>query len=113
MGLYQGLAADLRFAPLFEPELDVVVWAVRAPTASESTARAKAVFQQAAERELHLALATFPRHLLQSADPVQHWDREEICCLRACVMKPEHASWMPEILARLDAAAQRALGGDR
>jgi hypothetical protein len=26
-------------------------------------------------------------------------------CLRACVMKPEHREWMPEILKRLSLAA--------
>ena len=105
IALHQALWADERFAPLFEPELDVVVWAVRARTASESTARAKILFRQAAKHDLHLALATFPRSMLQLADPVQQWDSQEISCLRACVMKPDHASWIPEILARLDAAA--------
>jgi glutamate/tyrosine decarboxylase-like PLP-dependent enzyme len=112
LALYRGLETDSRFAPLFEPELDIVVWAVRAPNASRSTARAKAIFRLAAERDLHLALATFPREMLQAANPVQDWDSREIVCLRACVMKPEHADWIPEILDRLDAAAQRVFDGE-
>jgi hypothetical protein len=39
--------------------------------------------------------------MLQSAEPVQEWDADQITCLRACVMKPEHQEWLPEILKRL------------
>jgi glutamate/tyrosine decarboxylase-like PLP-dependent enzyme len=102
--LYQALEQDPRFAPLFPPELDIVVWAVRAESASESSARARRLFDLAAERDLHLALATFPRQMLESSAPVSRWDADEIVCLRACAMKPEHREWMPEILARLQAA---------
>jgi glutamate/tyrosine decarboxylase-like PLP-dependent enzyme len=105
--LYSALEEDVRFAPLFPPELDIVVWAVRAGTASESSAQARRIFASAARRDLHLALASFPRTMLESSEPVSTWDRDEIVCLRACVMKPEHREWMPEILARLEASAGR------
>jgi glutamate/tyrosine decarboxylase-like PLP-dependent enzyme len=104
--LHRTLQEDARFAPLFPPDLDIVVWAVRAETASESSARARGIFTAAAERELHLALATFPRVMLAASSPVARWDAEEIVCLRACAMKPEHRQWMPEILKRLEAAAR-------
>jgi len=32
------------------------------------------------------------------------WDADEILCLRACVMKPEHMEWLPEIVKRLEGA---------
>jgi glutamate/tyrosine decarboxylase-like PLP-dependent enzyme len=105
LDLHAGVKRDPRFVPLFDPELDIVVWAVRAPTARESSERARRLFAEAAARDLHLALATFPRELAAAAAPVQQWDAEEIVCLRACAMKPEHAAWVPEILARLSAAA--------
>ena len=35
--LHDALDRDVRFAPLFPPELDIVVWAVRAETAGESS----------------------------------------------------------------------------
>jgi hypothetical protein len=82
---------------------------VRAGSASESSTRARAIFDAAAGRDLHLALATFPRAMLAAAAPVRDWDRDEITCLRACVMKPEHREWMEEILRRLDAAACSAV----
>lgn len=102
--LYDALKKEERFAPLFPPELDIVVWAVRARTARESSTRAREIFDAAAKNDLHLALATFPREMLESAAPVSDWDSEDITCLRACVMKPEHLDWMPEILKRLRSA---------
>jgi hypothetical protein len=105
--LHKSLLQDARFAPLFAPQLDVVVWAVRARTATEASAAARNVFNAAAEQDLHLALATFPRQMAERAQPVEHWDQDEIVCLRACVMKPEHAQWIPQILSRLSAAATR------
>jgi glutamate/tyrosine decarboxylase-like PLP-dependent enzyme len=103
--LHKTLSADNRFAPLFEPELDIVVWAMRAPSASESSDRARRVFDAAARNDLHLALATFPRAMLAACRPVENWDAETITCLRACVMKPEHKDWLPEIVKRIQSAA--------
>jgi glutamate/tyrosine decarboxylase-like PLP-dependent enzyme len=103
--LHEALTKDHRFAPLMPPELDIVTWAVRAPSAKGSSALARRLFDAAARKDLHLALATFPRMMLKAAAPVTRWDAEEILCLRACVMKPEHREWMPEILGRLRAAA--------
>ena len=105
LALHAALQRDARFAPLFAPELDIVSWAVRAPSATASSARAREVFDAAAARDLHLALATFPRAMVEPCGAVGQWDVDEVACLRACVMKPEHRDWMPEILARLDAAA--------
>jgi glutamate/tyrosine decarboxylase-like PLP-dependent enzyme len=108
LALHAALARDGRFAPLAPPDLDIVAWAARAGTASESSGRARRIFDAAARRDLHLALATFPRSMLATAAPVERWDAGEILCLRACVMKPEHRDWMPEILDRLRAAAEDA-----
>ena len=103
--LHVALARDGRFAPLFAPELDIVPWAVRAPTAAESSAHARRLFDAAARRDLHLALATFPRRMVEPCGAIGRFDADEVLCLRACVMKPEHREWMPEILARLGDAA--------
>jgi len=54
---------------------------------------------------LHLALATFPRAMVEASGAIETWDANEIVCLRACVMKPEHREWMPEIVKRLKASA--------
>jgi glutamate/tyrosine decarboxylase-like PLP-dependent enzyme len=106
--LHAALLDDARFTPLFAPELDIVVWA--APprpdaTASETSDRARAIFDRAAALDLHLAVATFPRALCEAALPQLTWDRDDLACLRACCMKPEHREWMGEIVRRLGEAA--------
>jgi glutamate/tyrosine decarboxylase-like PLP-dependent enzyme len=105
LALHEALARDRRFAPLAAPELDIVAWAVRAGTATASSALARRLFDAAARADLHLALAEFPRLMVESAEPVDRWDTGRILCLRACVMKPEQRDWMPEILDRLRQAA--------
>jgi len=106
--LADALAADARFAPLAPPSLDIVVWAVRAASAGAASDAARRVFDEAAKRDLHLALAAMPREMVETALPNLAWDRPLVTCLRACVMKPEHVDWLDEILARLDAAAVAA-----
>ena len=104
--LYQALVNDTRFAPLFPPQLDIVVWAVRSDTASQASQRARDLHTAAKQHDLHLSLVTIPKDMLKASDPVPTWDEDAIICLRACVMKPEHREWMTEILARLNAAAE-------
>jgi tyrosine decarboxylase / aspartate 1-decarboxylase len=110
LSLHAGVSADARLAPLFEPELDIVLWAVRAETAGESSRLAREMFDAAAARDLHLALARIPRVMLEACSPIREWDADEITCLRACAMKSEHHEWIPPILARLRAAADAVLG---
>ncbi|MCA8999560.1 MAG: aspartate aminotransferase family protein [Planctomycetaceae bacterium] len=98
------LSAFLRSVPelelILEPELDLVVWAVRESTASTSSERAREFFQKASERNLHLALANVPRSLAENRLPRMHWDKSAVTCLRSCLMKPEHLANMPRILDR-------------
>ena len=102
LALYAALRDDDRVVPLFAPELDIVVWVVRARSASEASARAREVFGSAARHDLHLALASFPRTMAEHT--LADWNEETVTCLRACVMKPEHREWMPEIVKRLRAS---------
>ncbi len=105
LALHAGLLERGHAAPLFEPELDIVTWALPAATASESSRRAHAMFDQAAAHDLHLAVAEFPRRLCEASGAIEQWDQDSLSCLRACVMKPDHLDWIPRILERLDAAA--------
>lgn len=98
--LHERLSGDARFAPVLAPQLDIVVWMVNAETAAESSRRARLIFDRAAERDLHLALATIPARVLGTT--------EAVTCLRACVMKPEHENWLDSILERLDEATEAA-----
>jgi len=116
LALFLALDEDRRFTPLLLPELDIVVWAIPAQRASDSSEQARRLFAAAAARDLHLALASTPRALVEPCGAIAEWDDESVVCLRACVMKPAHRDWMPEILSRLDLAAgdigiDAAMGG--
>ena len=108
LALHDALRADARCAPLFPPELDIVVWVMRSKTASAASARARAVFDAAAKHDLHLALAGFPRTMAERAGAIDEWDADHVTCLRACVMKPDHGEWMTDIIRRLTAAFDAA-----
>ena len=112
LALHAALTRDPRVAVLAAPQLDIVTWVVRAGSASAASSHARRVFESAAARDLHLALATFPRAMVESCGAVGAWDAPGVTALRACVMKPEHADWLPEILARLDRATTEALGAE-
>jgi hypothetical protein len=58
--LHQRLAADARYAVGPEPELDIVVWAVRDPDLARASAEARRIFDAEAAQGRHLALAELP-----------------------------------------------------
>jgi len=110
---------DGRFTSLAagSPELDIVVWAVkeqghrdkelsdkrRGQSAGRlSSARAQAIFDACAERDLHLALVQLPRKWFDTAAPAG----ELITCLRSVLMKPEHERWVDEIWRRIEEEGQ-------
>lgn len=103
LDLYARLHADARVLTAFPPELDIVIWAVRAPSVSAASQRARRIFQAAARHNLHLAVAELPVQFfdLDGAGIVR--DRETITCLRSVLMKPEHKTWLDEIWRILDA----------
>ncbi|HLJ78171.1 MAG TPA: aminotransferase class I/II-fold pyridoxal phosphate-dependent enzyme [Acidobacteriaceae bacterium] len=103
--LHAMIAADPKFVAGPTPELDIVVWAVRAPTLAESSRRAQEVFNLAAGDNLHLALVRLPGDYFQNAG---WWPQEQentFTCLRSVLMKPEHVRWVEEIWKRLQRAS--------
>ncbi len=96
------LSQDKRFICPFVPELDIIVYAVKGSTASESSKLAKAVFDAAAKKSLHLAVANLPKHFFESKWKDLKWDQDHISCLRSCLMKPEHLDWLEKIWQILD-----------
>jgi tyrosine decarboxylase / aspartate 1-decarboxylase len=103
--LDRRLRADERFVPLAagKPELDIVVWAVRGPSAREATQHAQEIFDACAKRGLHLALVQLPRFWFGRRDRDSK-RRGAIKCLRSVLMKPEHEAWLDRIWERLAAA---------
>ena len=55
------------------PELDIVVYAVKAPSASRASEKARTIFDEAARRNLHLALIELPTEFVQRYAPDGTW----------------------------------------
>jgi glutamate/tyrosine decarboxylase-like PLP-dependent enzyme len=104
LALHQKLKGDSRFITASTPELDIVVFAPRAPSISEMSARSRAIFAAAAQRGLHLAVAELPIHFFSSLQRGIHCDRETLTCLRSVLMKPEHLDWIERIWQILSSA---------
>lgn len=95
--IYKKLEMSGKFFLPLEPDLDILIYAPRAEKASEVSAFSRRIFEKAADRNLHLALATLPASLLR--DKLQlEWDREDLTVLRSCLIKPEHEAWAQQIV---------------
>jgi len=103
LALYERVKGDRRFVTAAPPELDILVWAPRAASVSEASARARRLFEEAARRHLHLALAELPVEFFDLGRMER--DRATLTCLRSVLMKPEHREWADRIWEILDAAA--------
>ncbi|MGB9148175.1 MAG: aspartate aminotransferase family protein, partial [Acidobacteriaceae bacterium] len=103
--LHRMIAEDARFVAGPEPELDIVVWAVKARTLEESSRRAQEIFDRAAEGGLHLALAHLPAKFFADAGWQDAGEDSTVTCLRSVLMKPEHLKWVDEIGQRIGEAA--------
>jgi tyrosine decarboxylase / aspartate 1-decarboxylase len=107
------LRGDDGFEPLQAgpPELDIVVWKVKADTPGRATQRAKDIFAACATRDLHLALVQLPPSWFQSASiHADEPESEPITCLRSVLMKPEHDAWLDRIWGILAAARAELMG---
>jgi len=100
--LDRRLRADAQFEALAKggPELDIVVWKVKAGTPQEASDRAQSIFSACAARKLHLALVQLPQFWFARAES----DKEVVTCLRSVLMKPEHELWIDRIWKELRAA---------
>jgi len=108
--LHRHLSEDSRYLAGLEPELDIVVWTSAARDRATAGAEAQAIFAAAAEQDLHLALLRVPDALAAAWWPDLANNAETVTALRSCLMKPEHESWLPEIIQRLGTAADAARG---
>lgn len=104
--LYRKIAQDPRFLPGPEPELDILVWAVKADTLQESSQRAQEVFERAAAMDLHLALAQLPVKCFAADQWPDACSQSKVTVLRSVLMKPDHLRWVDEIWNRLVRAAE-------
>lgn len=107
--LFDRLSGDGRFRTLFPPELDIVVWAPHAQTASETTKLTERLFQEAEKRNLYLAKFRYPSKLLKGLWDDIKFDQKYVTCLRSCMMKPEHLLWINTIWEILDESIESVL----
>jgi tyrosine decarboxylase/aspartate 1-decarboxylase len=105
LALYAKIVSDERFKMIFPPELDILVWAPHAKSASQISERSEAMFRAAAQENLHLATFKYPSSLLQARWTDVDFDRPNVICLRSCLMKPEHYDWAESIWKILDKVA--------
>jgi glutamate/tyrosine decarboxylase-like PLP-dependent enzyme len=108
LALDKRLRSDARFRTMAagEPELDIVVWAVKAENRDQASELAQKIFVACATRELHLALVQLPLFWFDSAREAG----SSVTCLRSVLMKPEHAAWLDRIWERLSAGSAEILG---
>jgi tyrosine decarboxylase/aspartate 1-decarboxylase len=107
--LFAKLRADPRVVTAFPPELDIVVFAPRAARVSEASALSRTIFEAAAKRDLHLALAELPLHFWEENLGAMQRDRETLTCLRSVLMKPEHLHWVERIWELISASTTESL----
>src|SRR5216684_2119935 len=110
LALYEKAKIHGRFVPAFVPELDIVVFAPRASSIGEVSAKSRALFAAAAERGLHLAVAELPVRFFPGLGAGVRRDRETVTVLRSVLMKPEHFDWIERIWEILAEVAAREMG---
>ena len=107
--LFEKLKGDSRFVTAFAPELDILVFAPLGKSVTESSALSRKVFEAAARRELHLAVAELPIHFWEKNLGRMKRDRETVTCLRSVLMKPKHLEWVERIWELLSDATAEVL----
>ena len=110
LALFEKLSADSRFVTAFAPELDIVVFAPRAATVTQASVLSRKIFEAAAKRDLHLAVAELPTRFWEANLGAMKRDRETLTCLRSVLMKPEHLDWVEQIWDLLSLSAGEILG---
>ncbi len=103
------LRKDDRFVSLTSgpPELDIVVWKLKAENPELASQLAREIFVACATRDLHLALVQLPLFWFLPAARAQVG---VVTCLRSVLMKAEHAVWLDRIWERFSAGSTEILG---
>jgi glutamate/tyrosine decarboxylase-like PLP-dependent enzyme len=115
--LRQDISGRIQALAAGAPELDIVVWKLKAETRLRASELAQRVFVACATRDLHLALVELPLGWFCPAAAFQSGNSESggaetgtVTCLRSVLMKPEHEAWLDRIWERLTAACAEVMG---
>lgn len=110
--LFDFLKNDSRFMTALEPELDILIWGLKASSASEISRLSNEFFDLTAQQGLHLAKAHLPRAMLANHWPDLDWDQDNVTCMRSCIMKPEVKNWIDDIKNMMIRVADQILSVD-
>jgi tyrosine decarboxylase/aspartate 1-decarboxylase len=94
------------------PELDIVVWKMRAATEVRASELGQLIFTACAKRSLHLALVQLPQFWFGTAGDARVAEGH-VTCLRSVLMKPEHETWLEHIWNEMGAACAGVELGQR
>lgn len=108
LAFHRHVMNDRRFIAGMEPELDIVTWIPRAESVSKASLLSRAIFDDAAKKHLHLALAELPVSFF-SPGATMVADRRSITAFRSVLMKPEHLEWLDDLWSIFDKAATAVL----
>jgi tyrosine decarboxylase/aspartate 1-decarboxylase len=100
---FHAIESSGRFDAAFEPELDILAFVPKGDSIEEISAKSRGIFETAARKGLHLAVAELPVKFWSSLKPES--GRATVTCLRSVLMKPEHLEWVGRIVERLKNAA--------
>jgi tyrosine decarboxylase/aspartate 1-decarboxylase len=100
---FRELENSGKFVPAFQPELDIVVFLPKGNSLAEISLKSRQIFEAAAQKGLHLALAELPVKFWR--DVREEGDRNTVTCLRSVLMKPEHLQWVGRIMELLDSCS--------
>ena len=108
--LDRRLRSDNRFVPLAAgpPELDIVVFKLRADSPEQSSALARQTFSTCDTCALHLALVQLPQSWFEPSRAANRGAEQNITCLRSVLMKPEHLGWLDSIWEKLTASCMHS-----
>ncbi len=108
LALHRKLQGSDNLVSAFAPELDIVVFAPRAPSVREISALSRKIFGVAAEHGLHLAQAELPIAFFNNLAAGVPNDRATLTSLRSVLMKPEHLDWIDRIWDIVQTAATKS-----
>jgi glutamate/tyrosine decarboxylase-like PLP-dependent enzyme len=101
---FRAIGSSGKFDAAFQPDLDILVFVPKGDSIDEISTRSRRIFEAAARKGLHLAVAELPVKFWSSLMPESR--RPTVRCLRSVLMKPEHLEWMGRIVELLHAAAE-------
>ncbi len=109
LSFHQRLVKDDRFLTPFAPELDIIVFAPRAASPGEASLLTRKIFDAAARKNLHLAVAEIPVTFFGELWQGTTAGQSTVSCLRSVLMKPGHLDWLDRIWTLLDEATRECL----